>query len=80
LLGDYLPAVRPGGRVLVICPQERGFDSDPTHVEWFNERKIAGLLSRSGLELKRASSFPLPRPVGRLFKYNEFVVEAVKVP
>ena len=31
LLGDYLPFVRPGGRVFLVCPQERGYASDSTH-------------------------------------------------
>ncbi|MDN4172962.1 class I SAM-dependent methyltransferase [Nocardioides sp. SOB77] len=78
LLEEHLPAVRLGGRVLVICPQERGFASDPTHVEWFDDGKIANLLAQSGLQVRRASSFPLPRRAGRVFRYNEFVVEAVK--
>ena len=32
LCGEYLPFVRPGGRVFLVCPQERGYASDPTHV------------------------------------------------
>src|SRR5688572_3247513 len=33
LLREYLDLVRPGGRVVVITPQEAGHASDPTHVE-----------------------------------------------
>ena len=31
LIWSYLPFVKSGAPVIVICPQERGFHSDPTH-------------------------------------------------
>ena len=33
----YVPYVRPGGRVLLITPQERGFASDATHVTFTDD-------------------------------------------
>lgn len=73
LLRDYVELVRPGGRVVVITPQEAGFRSDPTHVEFVDHARIAAFASGAGLDVERLYSFPLPRWTGRLFKYNEFV-------
>jgi SAM-dependent methyltransferase len=79
LLGDYLPFVRPGGRVFLVCPQERGYASDPTHVWFARDTDLAGLVERLGLELERSFSFPFPRWTGKLFIYNEFCLTA-RVP
>jgi SAM-dependent methyltransferase len=76
LLGEYLPFVRPGGRVFLVCPQERGYASDPTHVWFAQGEDLAGLVETLGLELERTFSFPFPRKAGKLFIYNEFCVTA----
>lgn len=79
LLRDYLPFVRPGGRVFLVCPQERGYASDPTHI-WFAQGSDLGELARTlGLVPERSFSFPFPRRAGKLFIYNEFCVSA-RVP
>jgi SAM-dependent methyltransferase len=79
LLGDYLPFVRPGGRVFFICPQERGYASDPTHVWFAQVADLTELAGAAGLEVERTSSFPFARRAGKLFIYNEFCV-AARVP
>jgi SAM-dependent methyltransferase len=79
LLGDYLPFVRPGGRVFLVCPQERGYASDPTHIWFAQDKDLAELVGTLGLELERSFSFPFPRKTGKLFIYNEFCVTA-RVP
>jgi SAM-dependent methyltransferase len=76
LLRDYVGYVRPGGHVVLITPQERGFASDPTHVTFVDDDALASLCTDAGLLVRRARSFPLPRNAGRLFVYNEFIVEA----
>ena len=79
LIRDYLPFLRPGGRVFLVCPQERGFASDPTHIWFAQDFDLEGLVGTLGLELERSFSFPFPRRVGKLFIYNEFGVIA-RVP
>jgi SAM-dependent methyltransferase len=79
LLREYLPFVRPGGTVFFICPQERGFASDPTHVWFATGDELASLSREVGLEVTDAFSFPFPRCFGRTFVYNEFCVRA-KLP
>jgi hypothetical protein len=66
--------------VLVLTPQEAGFRSDPTHVEYMDFEKVEAVLSGAGLEVERRYSFPLPRLAGALFKYNEFVTIARNRP
>lgn len=73
LLREYLPLVRPGGRLVVITPQELGHRSDPTHVELVDFTSVAAMAAELALALERQYSFPFPRPFGRIFKYNEFV-------
>jgi hypothetical protein len=74
LLRTYAPCVRPGGRVVLIAPQEAGFRSDATHVEWFDFVRLRECIVVTGLRPVRAYSFPFPRFTGRVFRYNEFVV------
>ncbi|HSE97062.1 MAG TPA: class I SAM-dependent methyltransferase [Blastocatellia bacterium] len=73
LLEVYLPCLRPGGRVIIITPQEAGYRSDETHVEFIDFEKISAIMEATGLKLLHHYSFPLPRPFGRVFKHNEFV-------
>lgn len=73
LLRGYLPLVHPGGRVVMITPQERGWHSDDTHVRWVGFGELARTSSRLRLSVLTRQSFPLPRAAGRVFRYNEFV-------
>ena len=74
IMRDFVRYLAPGGRVVVICPQERGFDSDVTHVEFLDFGAIEAILRSSEIEPSGRHSFPLPRGLGRIFIYNEFVV------
>lgn len=76
VLGGYVPSVRPGGTVVLITPQERGYASDATHVAFTDTAALRELALDLGLTPERAYSFPFPRMAGRVFTYNEFVVVA----
>ncbi|HEX2300738.1 MAG TPA: methyltransferase domain-containing protein [Pseudonocardiaceae bacterium] len=76
LLRDYLPRLQPGGRVVLICPQQRGFTSDATHTVFFDDDALRQVCEETGLEVQQQRSFPLPRWMGKLFTYNEFVTVA----
>ena len=78
LLASYLPCLRSGGTVFLICPQEAGFASDATHVRFVDGPAMQALAERAGLQPARWFSFPFPRGVGRLFPYNEFCLRAIK--
>ena len=76
LLKTYLPHLREGGQVVVITPQERGQQSDPTHVRLMDAAALRELAGLCGLEIVRIRSFPLPRVFGRWFVYNETITIA----
>jgi SAM-dependent methyltransferase len=78
LLLGYDALLRPGGRLILISPQEAGFKSDPTHVELMDFARLARISDRLGYQPERAFSFPFPSWVGRLFTYNESVVASRK--
>ena len=77
VISSYLPFVRAGGKVFFICPQERGYASDSTHVSFLDDRALRQLAEDLGLTVRQSFSFPLPRRLGRAFTYNEFCVQAV---
>ena len=74
LVGDYLEFLRPDGKVVLIAPQEAGYRSDPSHVEFMDFPILRRILRDNGLGRSSEYSFPLPRPLGRIFVHNEFVV------
>lgn len=73
LLKGYIPYVKKGGAVVIICPQERGYASDPTHVQFRDFDQLHTIGTGAGLRPEKAYSFPFPRWVGRFFTHNEFV-------
>ncbi|WP_394551222.1 class I SAM-dependent methyltransferase [Agromyces sp. MMS24-JH15] len=78
LVKEYLPYLRSGGRVCFITPQERGYRSDATHVQFVDFRGLAEIAEAAGLVVERSYSFPFPRAAGNAFTYNEFVLLAHK--
>lgn len=78
VVGSYLPYLRPGGKVFFVCPQERGYASDATHVRFTDGPALVELGRRLGLEPEAPFSFPFPRALGKLFVYNEFCLVARK--
>lgn len=78
IMEQYLQYVRPSGKVVVICPQESGYRTDPTHIQWVDFEVIERLMDDVGLRPERQFSFPFARPVGKVFPYNEFCVVATK--
>jgi len=73
LVGDHLRYLRPGGRVVVMTPQERGQASDATHVVFVGPAEIRSLAAATDLDVVSISSFPFPRPAGKVFTHNETV-------
>lgn len=74
LMQEYLPYIIPGGQVIVIVPQEAGFASDDTHVNFLEAADVTELMEDNELVEIRDYSFPFPRSFGRVFRYNETVV------
>jgi 2-polyprenyl-3-methyl-5-hydroxy-6-metoxy-1,4-benzoquinol methylase len=76
LVSSYLKYVKPGGKVILICPQPAGFRADKTHVEYFNLILMSRLAKDLGLTIASEHSFPFPPAIGNVFKYNEWALVA----
>lgn len=75
LLTAYLPALKKGGKVILICPQQRGYKSDETHETYFDrvmQKELAQKVCGKKLQYR---SFPLPPFFGRAFIYNEHILQ-----
>lgn len=77
IIKSYLPYVKD--KVVVICPQQKGFKTDDTHTNFLTHEDIYAIMVRSGLKVKKVYSFPFARPAGHVFKHNETVVVAQKI-
>ncbi len=73
LLRQYLPLLKENGKIIVITPQEAGYRSDDTHVEFINFYKVQEIFKQLGYRPVKQYSFPFPRAIGNMFKYNEFI-------
>ncbi|TVT03577.1 class I SAM-dependent methyltransferase [Amycolatopsis bartoniae] len=78
VLAGYVDYLAPGARVVFICPQERGYATDSTHVEFTDFDGLADVARQLGLTVEERRSFPFPRFAGKFFPYNEFVLVASK--
>ena len=77
IIKEYLPYVRD--KVVVICPQEKGFKTDETHINYLNHKDIEQILEKCGLTVTKSYSFPLHKSLGsKTFTYNETVVVGTK--
>jgi 2-polyprenyl-3-methyl-5-hydroxy-6-metoxy-1,4-benzoquinol methylase len=76
IVKEYLPCLKPEGRLVFITPQEVGFRSDSTHVRFVDLDGLRRHSTNLGFAVERAFSFPFPRVAGKAFKYNEFVLVA----
>lgn len=85
VISTYLPYLRKGGKVIAICPQEKGYATPPQgrargedHVTFLDAEGIEEILKDLGLEITAAYSFPFPRGMGKVFRHNETVVVGEK--
>ena len=79
LLSEYMPLLKSGGRVIFITPQEKGFSSDPTHVQFMDFAVLNRIIQQLKLEKEKQYSFPFPLFLGKIFTYNEFILIARKL-
>lgn len=76
IIKEYLPYVRE--KVVIICPQQKGFTTDETHINFLTHADIEAILKDCGLKINKSYSFPFHKQVGKIFTYNETVVVAEK--
>ena len=73
LVMSHIALLKPSGLIIIICPQDYGYRSDPTHIQFLDFTRLRAIACQAGLIPVREYSFPFPRVFGHLFKYNEFV-------
>lgn len=78
LLKEYMSFLKKGGKLLIIVPQLKGYASDDTHMEYYDESKLRLLCEGAGFVTDRSGSYPFPKIVGNYFKYNETYCLAYK--
>ena len=76
IIQEYLPYIKKN--VVIICPQQKGFSTDETHVNFLTHSDIEEILRELGLEVQRSYSFPFPKQFGKVFAHNESIVVAQK--
>ena len=76
IIKEYLPFV--SDKVVIICPQEKGFTLDKTHINFLRHEDIETILQKCNLKIIKSYSFPFHKIVGKVFAYNETVVVATK--
>ena len=78
LLHTYIKLLLPSGKLIIICPQKRGFASDATHITYFNLDSLAQLATSVQCRELSRESFPFPAFFGRWFTYNEWIMQSSK--
>jgi len=78
LLVRYAPLVHPGGKLVMIAPQEKGFLKDPAHVEFMDFAKLERAAAVAGFKVSEKDSYPFPRNWGISASFNDFVVTAIR--
>ena len=77
IIKEFLPYIK--NNIVVICPQEKGFKTDETHVNYLSKAAIEDILLSLGLAIDKSFSFPLHKYFGKIFTHNETVVVAKKI-
>lgn len=78
LVRGYVDLLKPQGKLMMITPQEAGYKSDSTHIEFIDFPKLQTINELLGFKTLRQFSFPFPRFMGRIFTYNEFISVGLK--
>ena len=79
LLEEYIHLLKPEGKLILITPQEIGYRDDPTHVEFMDYFKLRYISQVLGFKFLKEYSFPFPRFLGHIFRYNEFISVSLKL-
>ncbi|MGV2827892.1 class I SAM-dependent methyltransferase [Myxosarcina sp. GI1(2024)] len=73
LLNKYTTFLKPKGKLILMTPQEAGYKTDPTHIEFMDFLKLRNIASQLRFKVLQEYSFPFPRVIGHFFIYNEFI-------
>ncbi|MFQ5527161.1 MAG: class I SAM-dependent methyltransferase [Thermoanaerobaculia bacterium] len=78
-LRELSRVLKPGGRILLVVPNRRGWKLDATHITFWDETNLPQLVTQEGFDVLKARHFPLPsKAVGNISAYNVFYLLARK--
>ena len=79
-LERYLPYLKANSKIMLITPQEAGHHATQSHITWTDFARLEQIILEASNQFKviQKYSFPFPRIMGKLFKYNEFNIVASK--
>ncbi len=74
-LNEILRVLKPGGRLLLALPNQKGYATDSTHVRYWNEANLPSFIEKQGFKLINSRNYPIPfKGIGNLFwPYNCFL-------
>ncbi len=78
LLETYLPFLKKNGKLILITPQEKGYDSDSTHIHYMNKEDLKKFAENNLIKESFTYSFPFPNIASKYFIYNENVFIGIK--
>lgn len=73
LLNKYKQYLKKPSRIVIITPQAAGYNSDKTHITYYDDALAKNLLTEIGSTDITSRSFPLPRVFGKVFRHNELI-------
>lgn len=73
LITEYTKFLKPNGRIIIITPQEMGYRTDKTHINFLDFSGVQSIAKKIELTIEKQYSFPFLRWAGNIFLYNEFI-------
>ena len=81
LIKSYTSYLKPHSKIILITPQEKGYQSTESHITWTDFSRLNEIVGAAAPDFlpSKQYSFPFPRKFGKLFPYNEFVTSFERV-
>lgn len=65
LIKEYLPYLNKNGRIVIVLPDGKSYQNDPTHVLNFTPVEVKLLAKELGLTFKKVFYHPFPKAFGK---------------
>jgi ubiquinone/menaquinone biosynthesis C-methylase UbiE len=72
--------LKTGGKLCIVVPMQAGFKKDPTHLQFYDGKRLSEALSRHGFAVQTVHQFPFPWAIaGKFLYFNELRCIATKL-
>jgi len=76
---EFKRVLRKNGLLIIIVPNKKGYQRDKTHVKYWNEKNLTGILKKFNFKIKKVIYFPFSAGFLReTTAINELRVVAIK--